>query len=75
MGHFIELTTDNGDIFLANVSEIQRIINSPGERQNQNTYIVGLNNNGGFYIRESYEDIKKALYNKLRLHNPLIKID
>lgn len=75
MGHFIELTTDNGDIFLANVSEIKRIVNSPGERQNQNTYIVGLNNNGGFYIRESYEDIKKALYDKLRLHNPLIKID
>lgn len=74
MTHFIELTTDNGDIFLANVSEIKRIVNSPGERKNQNTYIVGLNNNGGFYIQESYEDIKKALYEQLRLHKPIIKI-
>lgn len=74
MTHFIELTMPNGDKFLGNISSINRIINTIGDNKNENTYITGLNNNGGFYIQERYEDIQKALYDKLRLHNPIIKL-
>jgi hypothetical protein len=74
MTHFIELTTPQGEKFLANVSHILRVINNSGDKPNENTYISGLNNNGGIYVRESYEDIQKALYDKLRLHNPIIKL-
>lgn len=69
MTHFIELTTPEGHIFLANVSHILRVIDNSG-----NTYIGGLTNNGGIYVRESYEDIQRALSNKLRLHEPIIKL-
>jgi len=61
-------------MFLANASHIQRIINSPGNKPNENTYIGGLTNNGGIYVRESYVDVMKALSNKLRLHEPIIKL-
>ena len=74
MTHFIELTTPDGHMFLANVSHILRIINDSGKEPNENTYIGGLTNNGGIYVRESYDDIKKALYDKLRLHEPIIKL-
>jgi hypothetical protein len=75
MTHFIELTTaENGKKFIANVSRILRIIDSPGDKKNENTYIGGLSNNGGIYVRESYEDIQRALSNKLRLNEPIIRL-
>lgn len=75
MTHFIELTTPEGEKLLANVSQIKRILNSSGKEKNENTFIVGLNNNGGIYVRESYDDIQLALKNNLRIHSPIIKID
>ncbi len=74
MTHFIELTTPQGHKFLANVSHILRIINDSGKEPNENTYIGGLTNNGGIYVRESYEDIQIALRQDLRLHEPIIKL-
>lgn len=74
MTHFIELTTPEGHMFLANVSHILRVIDNSGNKPNENTYIGGLTNNGGIYVRESYKDIQKALYDKIRLHNPIIKL-
>lgn len=74
MTHFIELTAPQGHKFLANVSQIQRILNNPGSAKNENTFISGLNNNGGIYVQESYEDIQKALNEKIRLHNPIITL-
>ena len=58
---FIELTHDSGEKFLAGLSHIQRLIDSKDKKPNQNAYIVGLNNNGGFYIRETYEEVKEKL--------------
>jgi hypothetical protein len=74
MTHFIELTTTCGYKFLANVSLIQCLINEKGDKRNENTYIVGLDNNGGFYIQDSYLDIMRALSNNLRPHEPIIRL-
>jgi hypothetical protein len=74
MTHFIELTSSEGNKFIANVSQIKRIVDTKGSDKNENTFIVGINNNGGLYVKESYEDIHKAICEKLRLHNPIIKL-
>jgi hypothetical protein len=74
MTHFIELTSSEGNKFIANVSQIKRIVDTKGSNKNENTFITGINNNGGLYVKESYEDIQKAIYEKLRLSNPIIKL-
>lgn len=74
MTHFIELTSSEGYKFIANVSQIKRIVDTKGSDKNENTFITGINNNGGLYVKESYEDIQKSIYEKLRLSNPIIKL-
>jgi hypothetical protein len=74
MTHFIELTTPQGQKFLANVSLIHRIVDSQSDNPNGNTYIIGLSQPAGIYVRESYEDIQIALRQDLRLHEPIIKL-
>jgi len=56
MENFIELTAIDGSKFLAGLLHIQRIIDK-GDEPNVNTYIVGLSNNGGIYVRETYEEV------------------
>jgi uncharacterized protein YlzI (FlbEa/FlbD family) len=65
MKNFIELTQPNGEKFLAGLLQIQRIIDSKGVMPNETTYIGGLTNNGGIYVRETYEEVLK----KIRLHD------
>lgn len=65
---FIELTTDEGRKFLAGLSHIQRIVDLKGEKPGQNAYIVGLNNNGGFYLRETYKEVKEKLAKVASIH-------
>ena len=65
MKNFIELTNPNGEKFLAGVLHIQRIIDSKGDKPNENTYIGGLTNNGGIYVKETYKDVLV----KIRLHD------
>jgi hypothetical protein len=74
MTHFIELTTPQGQKFLANVSHIERLVELRRLNSNENTLIYGLTEPAGIYVREMYVDIQKALYDKLRLHNPIIKL-
>lgn len=74
MTHFIELTTPQGQKFLANVSRIERLVELQRLNSNENTLIYGLTEPAGMYVREMYVDIQKALYDKLRLHNPIIKL-
>ena len=61
MKNFINLTTPNGDRFIANINHIQRVINDKGDRANETTYISGLTNNGGIYAKESYDTILKLI--------------
>jgi len=65
MKNFIELTQPNGEKFLAGLLQIQRIIDLKGDKPNETTYIGGLTNNGGIYVRETYEEVLK----KIRLHD------
>jgi hypothetical protein len=67
---FIELTDGNtGKKFLANVQLAQRFLDSEEtisnsrsfEKANGKSYISGLTNNGGFYIRETYQEVKQKL--------------
>ena len=74
MTHFIELTTAQGEVFLANVTHIGRIFNACRDNPNENAYITGLSQPAGVFVRESYEDIQRALSNNLRLHEPIIKL-
>ena len=74
MTHFIELTTPQGQTFLANVSLIHRIVDIQSDNPNGNTYIIGLSQPAGIYVRESYKDIQRALKQDLRLHDPIIKL-
>jgi len=69
MKNFIELTSRNGEKFLAGLSHIQTIQEFKGEYENENTYIVGLNNNGGFFIKETYEEVLE----KIKLHDEKYK--
>lgn len=65
MKNFIELTNPNGEKFLAGVLHILRIIDSKGDKPNENTYIGGLTNNGGIYVRETYKEVLE----KIKLHD------
>jgi hypothetical protein len=65
MKNFIELTSPTGEKFLAGLLQIQRIIDSKGDKPNETTYIGGLTNNGGIYVRETYAEVLK----KIRLHD------
>ena len=58
--NFIELTTDDGVKFIGNINLLQRVANS-GNDKNGKTYVVGWNNNGGFYVRETYEEVIKMV--------------
>ena len=57
MKNFIKLTRPNGDVFMANINYIVRVEDTQGEKPNENTYIFGLSNNGGSYVREWYDQI------------------
>jgi hypothetical protein len=65
MKNFIELTSTDGSKFLAGLLQIQRVIDSKGDKPNETTYIGGLTNNGGIYVRETYAEVLK----KIRLHD------
>ena len=74
MAQFIELTTPEGNDFLANISQIKTIVDVQGRNKDENTFIVGLSNNGGTYVQELYLDIYKAIKDKFQLSNPIIKL-
>jgi hypothetical protein len=60
MTQFIELTMIGGKTFLANVNQIDRVIDEvsiENGKHKYRTYISGLTNNGGFYIEETYEEV------------------
>lgn len=60
---YIELTgTRSGKKFLANVNRADRFLDESGDKPNENCYVSGLTNNGGFYIRETYEEVKRLIY-------------
>jgi len=61
MKNFINLTMPNGSRFIANINHILRVIEGPGGGKHENTYIGGLTNNGGIYVRESYDTILKLI--------------
>jgi hypothetical protein len=61
MKNFINLTMPNGSRFIANIRQITRVINSPGKNRNENTYIGGVTNNGGIYVKESYDIVLKLI--------------
>lgn len=51
---FIELTMTNGKKFIGNLSLLQRV--SHDERTGK-AYVTGWNNNGGFEVNETYEQV------------------
>ena len=61
---FIELTLTNGNKFIANITRIDRVIETV-ENGITKTYISGLCNNGGFYIKETYTQVKNLINNAL----------
>ena len=69
MKNFIELTSPTGEKFLAGLLKIQRIIDSKGDNPNETTYIGGLTNNGGIYVRETYKEVLE----KIKLHDEQYK--
>lgn len=69
MKNFIELTSPTGEKFLAGLLQIQRIIDSKGDKSNETTYIGGLTNNGGIYVKETYKEVLE----KIKLHDEQYK--
>lgn len=65
MKNFIELTRTDDLKFLVGVLHIQRIIDSKGKAKDENTYIFGLGNNGGVYVKETYQEVLE----KIKLHD------
>lgn len=60
---YIELTsTRSGKKFIANVNKADRFLDEPGDKPNENCYISGLSDWGGFYIRETYKEVCDLLY-------------
>jgi hypothetical protein len=60
---YIELTSSrSGKKFIANVSKANRFLDEKGDKSNENCYISGLTNNGGFYIIETYKEVCDLLY-------------
>ena len=51
--NFIELTDSRGQKLIGNINLLQRV----EEEQNGGCYVVGWNNNGGFKVKESYEEV------------------
>ena len=68
MKNFIELTQPTGEKFLAGLLHIQRII-SIGDKPNETTYIGGLTNNGGIYVKETYKEVLE----KIAMHDRTYK--
>ena len=50
--NFIELTQKDGSKFIGNINLLQRVIQTEAS-----TYVVGWNNNGGFEVKETYEEV------------------
>lgn len=69
MKNFIELTNTNGEKFLAGLLHIQRIIDNKGDKPNETTYIGGLTNNGGIYVKETYKEVLE----KIAMHDRTYK--
>ena len=65
---FIELTTLEGKKFIGNVNLLQRVIATE-----KGAYVVGWNNNGGFDVKESYEEIIEKINANLAKVNRLPK--
>jgi hypothetical protein len=61
MKNFIELTNPTGEKFLAGLLQIQRVIDSKGDKPNETTYIGGLTNNGGIYVKETYKEVLEKI--------------
>jgi len=60
MTQFIELTMIGGNTFLANINQINRVVDevsTENGKHKHKTYISGLTNNGGFYIEETYDEV------------------
>ncbi len=57
MNNFIELTMPNDKKFIGNINLLQAVF----KRDNGNSYVVGWSNNGGFEVKESYEEIKRKI--------------
>jgi uncharacterized protein YlzI (FlbEa/FlbD family) len=65
---FIELTNYNGKKFIGNVNLLQAVY-----CQDKGAYVVGWNNNGGFEVKESYEEIIEKINANLAKVNRLPK--
>lgn len=63
MKNFIQLTRPNGGVCMANINYIVSISDIKGERPNENTYVFGLNNNGGFFVVETIDQILTLIKN------------
>lgn len=57
MNNFIELTMPNDQKVIGNINLLQVVF----KRDNGNSYVVGWSNNGGFEVKESYEEIKRKI--------------
>ena len=57
---FIELTLMNGNKFLANIAKIEKVVEN---KETNRVSITGLNNNGGFEIKETYTQVKNLIAN------------
>ena len=57
MNNFIELTMPNDQKVIGNINLLQAVF----KRESGNSYVVGWSNNGGFEVKESYEEIKRKI--------------
>jgi hypothetical protein len=53
MAHFIELTALDNKKFIGNVDLLLQV----AKAKNGNAIVVGWNNNGGFQVKETYEEV------------------
>jgi len=51
--NFIELTNTDGSKFIGNINLLQRVCRT----SKGTTYVVGWSNNGGFEVKETYEEV------------------
>ena len=63
MKNFIQLTMPDGRMVTANINHIVSVIDTQGKYPNENTYIFGLSNNGGYHVVESYDKILTLIEN------------
>lgn len=66
--NFIELTKENGMKFIGNVNLLERVV-----EQEKGCYVIGWNNNGGFLVRESYEEIIQKITTSFTSKIPILK--